>query len=121
MPEDTEKLVDDHRKMVALTGNLSDFQLENLKKWPFVVFNNLSKVTVDYNFTSNNEKDKKDSEERDDLCAGQVTFNFHFSGDHQLSKEELQKRLEHLTLWTKFMFWKDTEVKFQVEGTKWEI
>lgn len=108
--ENNEKIVEDHRKMVALSGNLSDFQLKNLKEWPFVVFDDLENVRIQYNF-------KKEGEEL--VNAGHVTFDFKFK--KVPDNEDAKKRLNHLKFWTQYMFWNDTEVSFLLEGEKWAI
>lgn len=119
----TEDQIEEHRKMVTLSGNLSDFQLTNLKTWPFIVFGeDLDKVEINYNFKSDSDQKDTDSGYNvDSLCAGKVSYNFYFNNEPSLSKEELQGRFDHLTLWTKFLFWKDTEVQFQKEGEEWKI
>ena len=111
-----EELVSDHRSMVALTGKISDFQLENLKAWPFVVLGDyISKTSVKYDFT------KINGSEDEELCAGWVVFNFITEKKLNLSKEEIKKRLEQLNLWTKYLFWENTEVSFEKNGKKWVI
>lgn len=112
---ENEKLIDDHKKMLIMTGNLSDFQLENLKKWPFIVFNEkLEKCSVHYDFT-------KVVSNEEELSPGSVTFDFEFAKNTKLDKAEAKKKLDALTLWTRFLFWKETQVIFQRAGKKWEI
>ena len=114
-----EQQVSDHRKMVTLTGNLSDFQLKNLKSWPFIVLGDYTdKVKINYDFT---KKEKVEGEEVEQLCAGWVSFDFNFNKKLDLSDEELKLRLNQLSLWTKYLFWKDTEVRFLKQGKKWQI
>jgi len=43
--------LENHKKMFLLSGNPSDFQLNNLKQYPFVVFGKiLKKVKIEYSF-----------------------------------------------------------------------
>ena len=100
--------------MVILTGNLSDFQLENLKKWPFLLFKDLDTVEITYDFT-------KLVAEQEELSPGTIQFNFKFKKDISLDREHTRKQLDTLTLWTKFLFWKETEVKFLNSGKKWTV
>lgn len=106
-----EKLINEHRAAVALTGNVSDFQLKNMKTWPFILFDNIKQVKIDYNFYKENGSDS--------LHAGKVTYNIEFDKDPAIPKEEVKKKLEHLSLWTKYLFWKDTEVEVQKQGKVW--
>lgn len=110
-----EQIVEDHKKMLIMTGNLSDFQLENLKKWPFIVFDKeLAQCSIDYDFT-------KMVDDREELAAGAITYNFDFKKNAKLDREETKKKLEMLSLWTRFLFWKDTKVNFKRAGKKWEV
>jgi hypothetical protein len=105
--KDTQNIVDEHRKMVVMTGNISDFQIENLKQWPFVVFGeDLKESKVDYDFVQGKEGD---------LCAGSVNFDFNFKKE----PKEITKGLDFLTHCTRYLFWADTEVTFTNKGKKW--
>jgi len=108
---DEEKEVNDHRKALLLSGNMSDFQLKNLKSWPLMLFNNLS-VKIEYNFISDSNKE---------MFAGWVSYDFDFKEEPDLKPSEIKNRLSQLTVWTKFLFWKDTDVIFKQKGKKWEI
>jgi len=118
MAENTQAentVVDDHKKMLIMTGNLSDFQLDNLKKWPFIVFDeSLEKVEINYDFT-------KLVAEQEELSPGRIAFNFEFKKNTKLNRDETKEKLKMLTLWTQFLFWKDTKVEFQRAGKKWEV
>lgn len=108
-------IVDEHKKMVMMTGNLSDFQLENLKKWPFLLFEDLETVKLTYDFT------KLISDKEEELSPGTIQYDFTFKKGTKLDRDLTKKHLGTLTLWTKFMFWKETEVRFLVAGKKWKV
>ena len=112
-----EKIIDEHRQAIFVSGNLSDFQLKNLKTWPFVVLNDLQAVKIDYDFLDYDVEEKEDGEIP--IGAGKITFDFRFSKKTKISKEKRKVALDHLELWTKFLFWKDTEVIFKRNGRKW--
>lgn len=120
MSEEVKKeestIVDEHRKMVMMTGNLSDFQLQNLKSWPYIVFDKeiLESAKITYDFT-------KLIAEEEELSPGTVQYDFNFKAGTKLNREETKKKLELLKLWVKFMFWKETEVRFLRAGKKWEV
>ena len=65
----TESIIEDHKKMVIMTGSLSDFQLNNLKTWPFLLFDELETAEITYDFT-------KLVGEQSELSPGTVQFNF---------------------------------------------
>lgn len=108
-------VVDEHKKMLIMTGNLSDFQLDNLKKWPFIIFDKeLEEVKINYDFT-------KLVAEQEELAPGRVEFDFYFKKNTKLNRDETKKKLEMLSLWTKFLFWKETGVEIKRSGKKWEV
>ena len=109
-------IVEEHRKMLVLSWELSDFQLKNLKTWPFLLFDNIDKVEISYDFTKTIQEN---DEEVEDLCAGKIEFNIIFNKNTKIKKEVKEKGLETLSLWTKFLFWNDTEVIIKRNGKIW--
>jgi hypothetical protein len=109
-----EQVVNEHRQMFLLTGNLSDFQLENLKKWPFIIFGkDLKKAEIAYDF----KMEQPDDVNARDLKAGSVTFDLFFKKKPE--QDFIASGLAMLQVWTKFMFWSDTEVILKLKGKKW--
>jgi len=100
--EQSNNIVDDHKKMLIVSGNLSDFQLKNLKTWPFVVFDNIEDAMLDYNFGSENGID----------TAGEVTYTI-MKKDITKNEDNIDNKKETLINWVKFMFWKETKVTVQ--------
>lgn len=110
-----EQAVEDHRKLLIISGMLSEFQLENLQKWPFVVFGkDLDKTEISYDF----KMDQKDEVNAREIHAGKVEFDLYFKT--RPDDEFIGKGLLMMEIWTKFLFWQDTEVIFRVEGKKWD-
>jgi hypothetical protein len=112
--KDESSIIEDHKKMVIMTGSLSDFQLQNLKTWPFLLFDGLETVEITYDFT-------KLVAEQSELSPGTIQFNFNFKGELEPEKDLAKKQLETLSLWTRFMFWKETKVNFLKSGKKWAV
>jgi len=111
--ENQQNIVDEHRKMVVMTGNLSEFQLKNMKAWPFIIFDDLSKVEINYDFTNIVEVDKELEEA---ISAGSIEYDFYFKKE----PPDPDLRLAQLILWTKYMFWEDTDVTFKKQGQAWK-
>lgn len=113
--ENKDTIIEEHKKMIMMTGNLSDFQLQNLKTWPFLLFDDLDNVEINYDFTKLIAKDEET------LSPGSVQFNFKFKEGTKLNKEKTKQSLNILTTWTRFLFWKETEVKFANKGKLWKL
>jgi hypothetical protein len=104
--DNSETLLDDHRKMLTVSKHLSDFQLQNLKKWAFIAFDNVDNSLVDYSFI--------DSE--DQFYAGRVIFKIKLEED--ISTEEKFKRSTFLADWTRVLFWTDTKIEVFVNDKR---
>ena len=117
--ENTTDMVSEHKANLLLSGNLSDFQVKNLKSWPYIVFDldKLENVEIKYNFKLNEESEQSNAL---GVYAGEVIFNFKFKKRIKIKQSEKEKALSDLTLWTKFLFWNDTEVKFKRNGKPWK-
>ena len=106
-PNEQEKMLEEHKKMLIMTGNLSDFQLNNLKTWPFIVFDDVSKVEIEYDFSEILKDDLGEAIEG--IGAGKVIFNL------SAAKVPTEEQIGNLRTWTKFLFWKDTEVEVNLK------
>jgi len=101
-------IVDDHRNMLSLSKNLSDFQKENLKTWPFIFFSNVDEAKVEWNFIDNSHN----------FFAGSVTFDIKLK--EEVSGEEFQLGVDRLAISTKMLFWSETEVFVNKDGKEWK-
>ena len=102
MSTDQTTQLDDHRKMLTISKQLSNFQIENLKGWPFVAFSDIKKSEIEYNFIDNQEM----------FYAGEVIFKIELNNN--LDGEEILKRSTALSNWTRVLFWTDTKVEVYV-------
>lgn len=103
-------IVDDHRNMLMVSKNISEFQEQNLKQWPMIVFDKLLAAKVDFDFIN----------AKDEFYEGSVTFDFTFNEGEYPTEEKRKQAFQDLTIWTKFLFWSDTEVKFKLRGKEWK-
>lgn len=83
-----------------MSGNISDFQLKNMKTWPFILFDGLETVAIDYDFSQVDTDEAQGT-----VGAGKVVYNL-------TTKEDVnEKEIETIRQWTRFLFWKDTQVE----------
>jgi len=111
--DNNEGKIAEHRKMLILSGNLSNFHTENLRMFPQVVFNNIDKFSVDFNFYRYNEAGDRE------VCAGRVSYDISFKESPETSEDELKKRGEALKFFVRSLFWQDTKVTITREGSEW--
>jgi len=114
----SNELIDKHKTTLLLTGELSDFQLTNLKAWPMILFDGLEQVTINYDFKLDENSEKENAL---GLCAGIISYDFEFSPNARITKKQKEQKLTQLTFWTRFLFWNDTEVVFKRRGRKWTL
>lgn len=118
----SDQLVEEHRKMITVTGNLSDFQINNLRNWPYVLFDHddVDGISLSYDFTNSMEEQESEGS-GGQLYAGRVVYDFSFKNLAKYDSDGLKKRIEQLTHWVKYLFWVDTEVVIRKEGKEWQI
>ena len=109
-----QTIVDDHRNMLMLTKNISDFQENNLKTWAFIFFTGVDKVQVSWDFIRRNKNN--------DFYPGKVTFDIKFKKEAEanLTPEATQTGVDQLVASTKFLFWSETKVNVKINGKKWK-
>jgi hypothetical protein len=105
--------IEEHRKMLILTGNLSDFQLTNISNWSWVLFDNLDKCKVNYSFVKKIPIENTDQYD-EEIYAGEVTYTWFFK--EKTTRKQVREEIEKITEWTRFLFWKDTKVKVKVRN-----
>ena len=112
-----EKFLEEHRKMIANSGNLSDFHLAQLKNWPYVVFDNLESVDLKYDFADMMKADVEGSDIKVKMNhPGKVEYDFYFKKNTRIKKDDFAKRLDILEKWIHSIFWTNTKVVFKRNG-----
>jgi hypothetical protein len=109
-----KNIVDAHKQALILSGQISDFQLKNLKTWPFLLFDDIDKIEIEYDFTK-----KQADDTNTNICAGEIIFNLIFKDSFKVKKDTKYIGLQNLRLWTKFLLWKDTKVIIKRNGKIW--
>jgi hypothetical protein len=98
-----EITISDHRKMLFMSGNLSDWQIAQLQNWPYVIFGqDLMENHFTYDFSGIQEGN-----------AGTVEYVLFLQRETVL-RELFQVDIDNLTLWVKSIFWQETEVKVEL-------
>ena len=108
MSKQHSTIIEEHRNMLVLSNNISEFQEKNLKSWPFIVFKDLKQVAVNFNFMDDDGL----------FFAGNIDYNFTFG--EMPEDEEKTTGLRALSEWVSMLFWTDTKVTFKVNGVEWK-
>jgi hypothetical protein len=87
-----QDILNDHKKAAILTGKLSDFQLNNLKTYPFILFDKIIEVQIEYDIKL---KEKGISTVTYLIKSNQPTSDVEFIDDKVLT----------LTTWVQSVLW----------------
>jgi hypothetical protein len=91
--------------MLMVSKNLSDFQIENLRNWPFLFFTNVDNASVEWDFI-----------DKDGLFyEGEVSFDIKTS-----DTDNLPVAVMYLEAAAKVMFWSNTKVNVKLNGELWK-
>lgn len=104
MSEINELILEEHRKMVVFSGNLSDFQLKNLTGWAQIVIPSFKEVKIKYNFKTG---------------PGKIIYEFILK--NKVSDKKKDEALIVLNQWAKFLFWEDTTVSIFFGKKEWKL
>lgn len=104
MSNNTEETIREMAKLTMLSNKINEIQEKNLKMFPLVFFNGVSKVVIDYdlsvNKTANDEAPTADSH---------VTYKLII--DENQDNSRLDFRLGHLENSVRNLFWNSVKVK----------
>lgn len=100
----TKEILDDMRRITMLTGEISSVHEESLKKWPYIVFDSVDSIEIDYNLSKDYTQTQGE---------GYVDFKIQSDSDQGFIK----MRCENLTNWVRDMFWQEIKVIVSLNGT----
>ena len=110
--ENSETLIEDHRRALIMSGKLSKFHMDNMKAFPQVAFDNLETCELNFNFY------RYDDDGNKEIYSGRVVYDLKLK-ESSRTEDELKQRAGFLKLWTKTLFWEDTKVEILREGAEW--
>lgn len=95
-------ILEDMRKITMLTGEISSVHQKSLMKWPYIVFDNVESVEINYDLSKSTFE-----------TQNQNLVEFHvFTSDQNI--QDLDKKCETLNMWVKDMFWNETHTKVYI-------
>lgn len=100
-------ILDDMRKITMLTGEISSVHEQSLKKWPYIVFDDVEDVEIKYDLSKESQKDNK---------GNVVDFFISLPSEDISGIQNFDSRCENMVLWVRDMFWQDIEVNIHING-----
>lgn len=111
---DTSKTIKEMAKMIVLSNRISDVHEKNIKMWPFIMFNGVSTVKIDYDLS---RRDDVDIDNKNNLTVKSPIRNsfiaYYLSMDpyYENLNPNLDKRFKALEDSVRSLFWKDISVE----------
>lgn len=118
MSEDSvRQTIRDHAKLSLLTDRVSEIQVKNLKMWPFVFFEAVSKATIDFDLSNDMAVDIKEDRVNmepkyllNENTAKNLRVSYHLTLDERLNGH-LDKRFKAIEDSVRTVFWKQVKVE----------
>lgn len=103
--ENVNEIVDELRKLTMLTGELASVHQQSLQNWPYIVFEGVENLEIDYDLSKAYFQE---------VGQNRVDFNLKLSK----SQEQMDNRCKCLVSWVRDLFWKEIGVTVTVNNTK---
>ena len=103
----TSEMLAEMAKLTALSGRISEIQEVNFKTYPFIYFNGVTKVEIDYDLTT-----RKSANDEPTTNSSKVTYKIETSEEN----DHIERRCKALQESVKMLLWKDMSVKIYING-----
>lgn len=98
----------DMAKLSMLSNRISEIQEKNLKHYPFVFFNDVKSVRIDYDLSKIDDNGL--------MNHGDHHVTYILELDEESNKAHLEKRLFCIEEATRVLFWSDLKVRVFING-----
>ena len=98
----------DMAKLSVLSNRMSEIQEKNIKAYPFVFFNEVKSVKIEFDLSKVDDNGL--------MNHGDHHITYHLEVNEDANKEHLDKRFLHLENATRLLFWNDLKVRVTVNG-----
>jgi hypothetical protein len=104
---DIDKTIEEHRKMIVLSKNISEFHLNNIKAWIYIFFNDVKEATIEYDFL----------DDAGNFGAGQIIIKLSVGNESIQTKQGYDNFIEAV----KYILFKETKVLLYKNGRLWKF
>ena len=102
----TADILKEMKNLTLLSGKISSVQVENLKLFPFIFFDKVESIKIDYDFKKNDPQNFKPK----------VKYYLEIKDLQDISEiAELTKRCSALESSVRTLFWSNTEVMIYIQ------
>lgn len=94
-------------QLSVLANRISEIQEKNLKSYPFIFFNGVKSVKIDYNLSKVDDNGLMNHEDH------HVTFDLELE---ESAQDHLEKRFDAIEVSARAIFWSDLKVRVYFNG-----
>lgn len=122
MSDDTASKVREMARLSLMHNKINPIQEKNLKMYPFVFFEGVTTVKIDYDLSCNNPVEVEEDPQKTNISYKfQQLRTKHFRVTYYLELDEskndkLDKRFEAIETSVRNLFWKETSVQVYFNG-----
>ena len=102
-------------KMVVLSGRISDVHEKNMKAYPFIFFDGIKGMKIEYDLT--NKSDIDESSKQKIVVKAPIRNHFvayYLDIDNQVQNQNMDRRCTTLESAIRSLFWKDVILKIYI-------
>lgn len=118
LSKDTTEQIREMAKLSLTSNTISEIQEKNLKMFPFVFFNGVKSVKIDYDFSNNQTVDTEENKETLEIIykfnkidTRHFRVSYHLTIEKDAVNENYEKRYEAIEQSVRNLFWKETKVE----------
>lgn len=103
---DTSEILKEMAKLTILSNKISSMQEKNLKNFPFIAFDGVKSVKIDYDLSR--------SEDKDESVSSGSYVTYYLIVNSALKNEYMSTRCKAVEYWVRNLFWKDVTVQINI-------
>jgi len=123
----TLAIIDDLRKMMIMSGKMSDLHYANLQGWGQLVFSDYESVEIEYDIKTTDPKKYREltghslkSVDEKAAFGSTITYRVKTKKGKRITKKQAETALNSLKLWIGHLFWSDIQVQIFINKKEYK-
>lgn len=124
MSNQTKEVVAEMARLTILSNKLNDIQMQNLKMYPFIFFDNINRITMDYDLSNTMDVSTEEDSKEVDISYEVVSktqrmhVTYHLETETVVQQTHMKTRFSHLESSVHTLLWKEINVIVYMNGAK---
>jgi hypothetical protein len=118
-------VIEDLRRIMIMTGEMSDLHLHNLQQWGKIVFDNYDKIELAYNLNPTDPKKYKELTGNDltdvekEAVPSYIAYTVVPKKGKRITQKKVEQALKSLQLWIRDIFWSNIHIKIFIKDKEY--